>query len=99
MPCKQGFCCKVSFSSLRASVSPWNPYTHFWAPPSKTELCNRTLMSEEVTACKVRRPHPPAEGATQDVQSVQHWTVHMGAMERIAIVRCALFGEISQMQG
>src|SRR3954469_22399648 len=37
-----GFCCKVSFSSLRASVSPWNPYTHFWAPPSKTELCNRT---------------------------------------------------------
>ena len=26
---------------LWAPVSPWNPYTHFWASPSKTELCNR----------------------------------------------------------
>src|SRR3954468_2570165 len=41
------FCCKVSFSSLRASVSPWNPYAHFWTPPSKTELCNRTQIGME----------------------------------------------------
>jgi hypothetical protein len=41
-----GFCCKVSFSSLWASVSPWNPYAHFWTPPFKTELCNRTRMSD-----------------------------------------------------
>ncbi len=36
------FCCKVSFSSLWAPVSPWNPYINYGTPPSKTELCNRT---------------------------------------------------------
>src|SRR4051794_19926195 len=37
-----GFCCKVSFSSLRASGSPWTLYP-LLDSTFKTELCNRTL--------------------------------------------------------